>query len=86
MVDAGWMETGNALGNGLVWPDSVSLWCFLGTETDIAIWFRRPNMCLIVAYVHEKTLLLSSTEVCCDMYVAFTVFRSMRQIEKAHSF
>lgn len=45
----------------------VSLWCFLGSEIDIAIWFRRPSRCLVVAYVQEKTQLFSSTEVRCNM-------------------
>lgn len=36
-------------------PNFISLPCFLGSETDIAVWFHRLNRCLIVAYVHERT-------------------------------
>ena len=61
-VDGGWMEIvrdGESFGKwfSLTYkgPNCVSLRCFLGSEIDTAIWFHRPNRCLIVAYVHERT-------------------------------
>lgn len=62
MAGSGWIEiVRNRENNGKSFsltykgPNFVSLRCFLGCEIDIAIWFHRPNRCLIVAYVPERT-------------------------------
>ena len=62
-VDGRWWLDGDCEQQGKLWEMVQSdlqrtqfcLWCFLGSEIDVAIWFHRPNRCLIVAYVRERT-------------------------------
>jgi len=61
MAGSGWTETernregfGNWFSLTDKGPNFVSL-CFPSSEIDIAVWFNRPNRCLIIAYVQERT-------------------------------
>lgn len=56
-------------------PSFVSLWYFLHSQSVISIWLHRPNRGLVVAWLFSSTKIQSN--------VAFTVFFSTCQIEKA---